>query len=111
MSDEIVADARGPVADIYDVATFRAQLGTVFRVDCDGRQVPLCLTEVADGRSGGGFQRFSVIFHGPVEPPLVQGNYTFHHDALGSFPLFIVPLLESNAERMVYEACFSRRAA
>jgi hypothetical protein len=43
-----------------------------------------------------------------VDRPLAQGNYEFQHGTLGAFPLFIVPLLESNRDRMVYEACFSR---
>ena len=66
------------------------------------------LIEVSDGRSGGGFQRFSVLFYGPPDRPLVQGTYTFHHEVLGSLALFIVPVLGSNAERLVYEACFSQ---
>jgi hypothetical protein len=97
-----------PVAAIYKAETFRSQLDTVFQVERDASLVPLRLTDVADGRTGGGFQRFSVLFHGPAEHVLLQGTYTFHHDALGTFPLFIVPLLESNTERIVYEACFSR---
>lgn len=33
--------------------------------------------------------------------------YAFHHDTLGSLMLFIVPVVGSNAERIVYQACFS----
>ena len=70
--------------------------------------VPLRLADVIDGRSDQRFQRFSLIFHGPPSPVLPQGMYSFRHDAMGEMMLFIVPVLDSNDERIVYEACFSR---
>jgi hypothetical protein len=42
---------------------------------------------------------------------LPQGTYSFRHDTLGEFLLFIVPVVGSNDERIVYEACFNRRVA
>jgi hypothetical protein len=103
-----VSGADGRSAEIFEAAAFRVHLDTEFHVAVDGGPLALRLAEVVDGRAGGGFRRFSAIFHGPVDRPLAQGNYEFQHGTLGAFPLFIVPLLESNRDRMVYEACFSR---
>ena len=91
-----------------DPATFRAQIDTVFGVDHDSGPVPLRLAEVADERIGGGFQQFSLFFHGPPDRLLPQGAYSLRHDAFGTLELFIVPVLGSNHERIVYQACLSR---
>jgi hypothetical protein len=90
-----------------DPETFREQLDTVFQVDHGSGSIPLRLAEVADERIGGGMQQFSLYFHGASDRMLPQGMYAFHHDALGSLTLFIVPVIGSNAERIVYQACFS----
>jgi len=92
-------------------AAFRAHLGTALRIDLADGHVPLRIAEVTDRRSRRGIDRFSVFLHGPASPMLPQGSYLLHHDALGSFVLFIVPVIGSNAERIVYEACFSRPEA
>lgn len=88
--------------------TFRAHVGTMFDVDVDADRVPLRLDEVSDGRSGRGILRFSILFHGPPDRLIPQGMYLFHHDTLGAMMLFIVPVVGSNAERILYEAVFTR---
>jgi hypothetical protein len=95
----------------FDVAAFRAEIDTEFVIDPGGGREPVAvkLVEVTEGKSGGGFQRFSVLFHGPVDRFLEQGTYAFQHDSLGSLTLFIVPIVGSNAERIVYEAVFAQR--
>src|ERR1700726_5082088 len=90
-----------------DPETFREQLDTVFQVDRDSGAIPLRLAQVADEPTGGGMRQFSILFHGPADRTLPQGMYSFRHEALGSLMLFIVPVIGSNAERIVYEACFS----
>jgi hypothetical protein len=95
------------VAAVNDPATFREQLDTIFRVDHESGAIPLRLAEVAGPRIGGGLQQFSVFFHGAADRILPQGMYSFHHEALGSLTLFIVPIVGSNEERIVYQACFS----
>jgi hypothetical protein len=97
-------------APAFEAATFRAHLGTTLDVELGTERVPLRLVDVAGERTGGGFVRFSVLFHGPPDRLLAQGSYTFHHQALGSLVLFIVPIVGSDAERIVYEACFSQPA-
>jgi hypothetical protein len=108
--DDRDAAADPEPAAAFDAARFRAQLGTTCVVDSGTGNIPMRLAKVSDGRTGGGFVRFSVLFDGPPERLLVQGTYTFHHEVLGSLALFIVPVLGSDAERIVYEACFSQPA-
>ena len=95
------------MAAMNDPATFRNELDTVFQVAHDSGPVPLRLAEVGDERVGGGMLQFSLYFHGAADRILPQGMYAFHHDTLGSLMLFIVPVVGSNAERIVYQACFS----
>lgn len=91
-----------------DPETFRAHAGTMFEVEVDADRVPLRLEEVSDVGSGRGILRFSILFHGPPDRLLPQGMYVFHHAALGAMMLFIVPVVGSNAERILYEAVFTR---
>jgi hypothetical protein len=90
-----------------DPATYRAQLETIFRVEQDAVAIPLRLVEVADERVSGGMRQFSLLFHGPADRLLPQGTYALRHDALGDLDLFIVPIVGSNRERIVYQACFN----
>jgi len=93
-----------------DPEIFQGQLDSVFMAKHDGGPVGLRLVEVADERVGRGIQQFSLFFHGPAESLLPQGTYAFHHEKLGALELFIVPVIGSNDERIVYQACFSRPA-
>ena len=88
---------------------YRRQVGTVFDVDA-GIGLSLRLDRVSETRVSGGFLQFSLYFHGPASHLLPQGIYTFDHPALGRLALFVVPILGSDRERIVYEACFTRRA-
>jgi hypothetical protein len=92
-----------------DVAAFHAQIDTMFRVKSGSDPIPLRLAEVIEERSAGGIERFSLFFHGPPDRMLPQDTYSFHHDTLGDITIFIVPIVGSNDERIVYEACFNRR--
>jgi len=91
-----------------DPDAYREQVDTVFQVEHQAGPVPLRLAEVADQGTGGGFQQFSLFFHGPADRLLPQGTYAMRHDALGTLALFIVPIVGSNAERIIYQAAFSR---
>ena len=92
-----------------DPAVFREQLDTIFLVDLDSRSIPLRLTEVTEVPPTSGLLQFSLFFHGPSDRVLEQGLYDLRHEALGSLSLFIVPVVGSNADRIVYQACFSLR--
>jgi len=90
----------------HDPATYRQQIGTVFSI-AGPDQVDLRLARVTDERVSGSIRQFSLFFHGPADRILPQGTYSFHHLGLGSLMLFIVPVVGSNHERIVYEACFT----
>jgi hypothetical protein len=89
-----------------DPATYRRLIGTVFSLD-GPHKVDLRLATVSDERVSGGVLQFSVFFHGPAGQILPQGTYSFRHHGLESLTLFIVPVVGSNEERILYEACFS----
>lgn len=90
-----------------DAATFREHLDTVFRVNQGADTVALRLADITEGPLAGGGRQFSLFFHGPATVVLQQGTYEFHHDALGPLAIFIVPIVGSNHERIVYQACFT----
>ena len=94
-----------------DAATFRAHLDTTFVADPGAGGIPLRLADVVDERVSGGMEQFSLFFHGPADRLLPQGTYVLEHAALGVLALFLVPVVGSNHERIVYQACFSRPAA
>jgi hypothetical protein len=61
--------------------------------------------DAPDGQDRG--EAFSIVFRLPLTPMLPQGTYTFQHEEIGTFPLFIVPIGRS-AEGLQYEAIFNR---
>jgi hypothetical protein len=91
-----------------DPVTYREQIGTIFLGEHGADRVELRLADVVEERVSGGLQQFSLLFHGPADRVLPQDMYVFTHDALGSLALFVVPVIGSNHERIVYQACFSR---
>lgn len=90
----------------FVAASFQPYLDTAFRVATSAGDVDLRLAEVTDVRRGR-FDGFSLLFHGPGDQILPQGQYAFEHDVLGKFELFIVPVVGSDAERALYEAVFN----
>ena len=98
---------RGQVDSDNDPARFRAQLNTTFLVGLDSATVALRLVDVVEGRVSGGMRQFSLYFHGPADRVLPQDTYVFQHEALGVLALFIVPVVGSDLQRIVYQACFS----
>lgn len=100
--------------DTFTIDTFRRHLGEEFHIAVrqDGNlTVRLSSAEDLSERSGAGIGSsrrtpFSLLFHGPVENYLRQGTYLIRHDAIGEFPLFLVPLGPEQG-RMRYEAIFT----
>jgi hypothetical protein len=93
---------------MLESGAFREQVETTFRANYQGGAVSLRLVSITGGPVEGGGEQFSLFFHGPATAALPQGTYTLEHDALGSLALFIVPIVGSNQQRIVYEACFTR---
>jgi hypothetical protein len=96
--------------------SFALALNSRFRVVMDSAEpVELQLVEVvatstvaSNGRDAGQFEGFSLMFQGPAERFLPQKMYSFEHDTIGSFPLFIVPVGREGS-LLKYQAVFNRR--
>lgn len=89
-------------------------VGPGFRVAVPGAgAVSLELTTVTPPRvseaSGAGarHESFSLFFDGPADRPLAQRTYSFEHERLGRFDLFIVPVGNERG-RLQYQAVFNR---
>lgn len=54
-----------------------------------------------------GMERFSLVFHVPVQQLLPQGTYQMEHEEMGSFAIFIVPIGQAEPG-FRYEAVFNR---
>jgi len=50
---------------------------------------------------------FSLFFRGPLAAQCNQGIHALHHEKLGSFDLFLVPI-GPDAQGMRYQAVFNR---
>lgn len=87
--------------------TFAQQLNTQFNLESSGGTVALELVEASAVRLSGGFKSFSIVFRGPADVFLPQAIYPFHHDAIGAFDLFIVPIRQ-DAQGFYYEVVFNR---
>ena len=105
--------------DQLTFAQFHGLLQTKFRVRLDAsNSVELELVEAANysgpnpptpSAANPGYERFSLIFAGPDQQPLMQKMHPFEHDQLGAFPLFIVPIRQEKG-MLYYEAVFNRLA-
>lgn len=99
---------------------FHALLNTKFRVDSGSNQLLelelIETTQKKQNRPGAvsvnqeEYEQFSLLFVGPADRFLEQKLYTFTHDQLGAFQLFIVPIRQ-NQDKLYYEAVFNRKIA
>lgn len=88
--------------------TFARRLNTHFRVEAHGAgALTLELVEVSELRSTPGSESFSIVFRGPADAFLPQAIYQFHHDEIGAFELFVVPIRRDD-HGFHYEAVFNR---
>jgi hypothetical protein len=96
----------------WDHAVIAAQIGTTFRFVADnGDQLDAELVETKEfpltsrlHERKAARKPFSALFREAAGTPLPQGTYLAKHEALGTFSLFIVPVLP---EPGYYEAIFS----
>jgi hypothetical protein len=102
------------VADADPLLTrsmFAGLLGDGFRVQ--NRPLALELTSVGDlpnaagTASEGADLSFTATFRAPAPRRLAQGTYTLSHAAVGSFPIFLVPVGAPGRD-VRYEAVFNR---
>ncbi|MEP6819610.1 MAG: hypothetical protein ABJA18_08755 [bacterium] len=89
-------------------AAFAEHLKTTFRVYLDDvNTLDTTLVEVSELLLSPRQEQFSIIFRGPNEPFLNQGNWRLSHDQLGEFELFLVPVSKSD-RGIDYQAVFNR---
>jgi len=88
---------------------FARHLNTHFEVeDRVARSGALELVEASAVNAPPGYEAFSIVFRGPSDRLLPQGIHRFHHEAIGVFDLFIVPI-RRDQHGLYYEAVFNRR--
>ena len=83
--------------DQLTLEAFSPWLKTKFRVILDSaNSLELELVEAnaitSPGHANPAHEIFSLIFHGPDKQLLPQRIYSFEHDRMGRFDLFIVPI-------------------
>ena len=98
---------------------FSPLVNSKFKLPIDGtHSLDMELTEAKalDGsytmkpdRNGMVQEAFSLMFDGPENPVLPQRIYSFEHEKIGRFDLFIVPV-ERTAAGIRYQALFNRLA-
>ena len=97
------------MSSILTESEFSKHVNTKFRVAVEP-PVEFELTEVKGYMSReneqAGMERFSVFFSGPGDRFLQQNTYTFEHDQMGTFALFLVPV-KQDQNRFRYEAVFN----
>src|SRR3954462_8038303 len=100
------------------LATFASQLNSTFQVvDAPVGRVELKLIEAKGTRVSprqradapdAHNEKFSLIFSGPAEPRMAQRIYRFEHAKIGTFEMFIVPIVTETKEQQNYQAVFNR---
>ena len=100
--------------------TFAGQLNTPFWIQAPpARAIQVTLVEVRrrpakplpPGRrppADAGNEKFSLFFSGLRSELLPQDTYTFEHETLGRFNLFIVPIVTRDPRKIDYEMVFNR---
>lgn len=89
-------------------AKFADKLNSTFQVHLDpSKRVEIKLIEVSELRESPRQERFSLLFLGPVDDPLLQSLYRMEHEQMGAFELFLVPVGKDD-DGFLYEAVFNR---
>jgi len=93
--------------EIFKLETFVRHLNSRFLIKRDqSDHVEVELIEAEDLKSTPRLEQFSIIFRGPLDPPLPQATYEFEHAEMGDMHLFIVPI-RRDQDGMYYEAIFN----
>ena len=90
-------------------ADFAPHTGSSFDLSLPGGgALALTLLEVSPlGRDAPPQRRpFSLLFAGPLAPPLAQQIHPLRHESLGALDIFLVPVGQT-AERREYQAIFA----
>ena len=105
--------------DTLTEASFTPHIGTEFRIEIDAATTILAVLVDVTVRHRGRVlapwdsnpeprrEPFSIVFRGPLDPPLLQRMYRVEHEAIGVVKdLFLVPV-GVNQDGRFYEAVFN----
>ena len=96
------------MSDLPSRAAFAETLNSSYQVFAEsGRLVEIMLCELNDGRSSPRHEQFALLFRGPRDPIVPQGQYRLAHATLDCFDLFLVPVGRDD-QGTYYEAIFNR---
>lgn len=111
MDEQEFLESHGARAAGFGLETFRPLRGETFVYrDAAGAPHELLLSDVEEGKQGGGFfDSFTLVFTGPRDVCLAQGHYLLEHGTQGEFPLLLVPTVSLDPERNACCAYFSIR--
>ena len=89
---------------------FSKHVGTEFYVKAGEGELKLTLAEVkgymSEPTEQKKMERFSVFFDGPSDVFLSQQNFQMHHETMGEFDIFLVPI-RNDESGLRYEAVFN----
>ena len=93
-----------------DMAAFKAQLRTEFRIGKPARPVQLIDVSEIGSRRGvdGKREAFSLTFRANAKIGLKQETYTIEHDKLGTLSLLVVPIVARDKSSRYYEVVINR---
>jgi hypothetical protein len=96
------------VLESFTIETFADRVGEPFliRFEPEGAVEVELLEAQALGPPEGRRAPFSLVFRAPKEPIYPQRIYEVEHDELGSFEIFLVPIVPDEAGAR-YEAVFT----
>lgn len=87
---------------------FSQHMNSKFLIGIEGADaIELELVEAIDLGSTPQHEQFSIVFRGPNGRLLPQAIYSFDHNELKKFDMFIVPIRQ-NQNGIYYEAVFNR---
>lgn len=90
---------------------FADKIGNTFKIKFEGDvEVDLTLAKVEPGKyktPSTTREPFSLLFNGPESMRLSQGAFPLENEALGTLPIFIVPVGENADGTITYQAVFS----
>lgn len=94
----------------YSLETYTPHVGSDLEVQRGPEWVSLSLVaaEAKRGHEARTREKFSVVFAGGKDKPLIQGTHAFRHPVIGAFELFITPIIPQDRERHWYEAAINR---
>ena len=88
--------------ETFEFKTFAHLVNSGFIAQKSGQSQALDLVEATGHRKS-----FSLLFRGSAEAPLEQDTYSFEHERLGQFQMFIVPVGRPHGSGCYYEAVFN----